>query len=816
MADIEMTTKTDTSFPAGALLFGADSTAATAPSLYNPLLVMNALGFGLTSMSPSSSGAANGAALTADAAAANGAAILVPPGDYELDETATWGSGTSMGVKLSALDVNIVCMPGVTFKPAAGFNGIRTVLLWCGNSANEIGTTGGCNLRIWNAKFDGLNQVSAGVNCNAGTLDLIDCEFTNFGDINLASDTYGTYGVKVFACSRVSIRGWKSYGNWYQKKNHTYSDQPGLVRHLYIQDSDSIHLQDMHVTGVHDGDDVDLLHFQDTRSPTNQLIRGTNIRLEYDGNCRRVLKVQGELECSWDGLTVVKSSNFTAVAPNNGISKVLAATSANPCVITTTVYSGSVETVFANGDLVTFAQMPGDFAVLNGTEQTVANFNSGTQQFELSGFNATGFTAYSAAVGTTAGQVQRVLPISAVTVGANAQITVTGHRKSVGRVLQISISGIVGTTELNGTTPRVRVVDANTLELIGVTTTNAYVSGGRILMVTDVGRENLNCIDWAGSGAGHMRITNSYIDATGYTTGVVTGLTTSGKITLENSTLKMGTNYVVRQSAESFAVNNNLTSAVLYITGSDECVLKNCKVIGSNRSIIAQGNRMIIESNIFDDPTDVAIQTGTTVKDGTIIRNNIIYTRTDRHLNVNSYAIRVDANTNVLVTGNRFVEAGNTNHTTTFISAPNANATGDIYDNVAPSGMTQLTYSAAPGIFTHKGLDFFTVATTSATVTTLATLTPGTNRLRQIEAQVLAKRTGGSAGAAGDIAGYTIRATVQDIAGVCEVIGQTAVHTAEDQAAWDCVFDASGTTIRLRVTGAANNDIQWSCWIRVY
>ena len=35
--------------------------------------------------------------------------------------------------------------------------------------------------------------------------------------------------------------------------------------------------------------------------------------------------------------------------------------------------------------------------------------------------------------------------------------------------------------------------------------------------------------------------------------------------------------------------------------------------------------------------------------------------------------------------------------------------------------------------------------------------------------------------------------------------------TQEDQAGWDCTLDVSGSNIRVRVTGAANNTIDWAC-----
>ncbi len=102
------------------------------------------------------------------------------------------------------------------------------------------------------------------------------------------------------------------------------------------------------------------------------------------------------------------------------------------------------------------------------------------------------------------------------------------------------------------------------------------------------------------------------------------------------------------------------------------------------------------------------------------------------------------------------------------------------------------------------------VATTDATVTTLHTFTVPASTTYTIEAHVEARRTGGSAGTAEDGAGYGIVATFKNVAGTATQIGATtALYTHEDQAAWDCVFDVTGATARVRVTGATNNNVAW-------
>lgn len=102
------------------------------------------------------------------------------------------------------------------------------------------------------------------------------------------------------------------------------------------------------------------------------------------------------------------------------------------------------------------------------------------------------------------------------------------------------------------------------------------------------------------------------------------------------------------------------------------------------------------------------------------------------------------------------------------------------------------------------------ITTTDATVTTLATITIPATTTMQIEATVVARRTGGTGGTAEDGAGYRINATVKNVAGTATIIGAVgALYTAEDQAGWDATIDVTGATARIRVTGATNNNVSW-------
>ena len=102
------------------------------------------------------------------------------------------------------------------------------------------------------------------------------------------------------------------------------------------------------------------------------------------------------------------------------------------------------------------------------------------------------------------------------------------------------------------------------------------------------------------------------------------------------------------------------------------------------------------------------------------------------------------------------------------------------------------------------------VATTDATVTTLHTFTIGASNNVLIEAIVTARRTGGSAGTANDGAAYKLTAYYQNNSGTATLVGsviQTVV--GESQAGWNATLDTSGADVRVRVTGATNNNVTW-------
>lgn len=113
---------------------------------------------------------------------------------------------------------------------------------------------------------------------------------------------------------------------------------------------------------------------------------------------------------------------------------------------------------------------------------------------------------------------------------------------------------------------------------------------------------------------------------------------------------------------------------------------------------------------------------------------------------------------------------------------------------------------------TSANLEMFQsqVNTTDATITTAASITVPTDSALYIEATIIGRRTGGTAGANGDAAIYVRTARVKNVAGTVTILNLQSDYTSEDQGAWNGTIDVSGTSARVRVTGAANNNITWT------
>lgn len=130
-----------------------------------------------------------------------------------------------------------------------------------------------------------------------------------------------------------------------------------------------------------------------------------------------------------------------------------------------------------------------------------------------------------------------------------------------------------------------------------------------------------------------------------------------------------------------------------------------------------------------------------------------------------------------------------------------ADFTNAQHDHLDAEGGGTLTSSAIQG---NSG---GTVNTTDDTPTTVQTIATATDVSYVVDVTIVARRTGGTAGSAGDSAAYWLRGLFVNVAGTLTQVGATEKVEFEDQAGWDADFAVSGTDILVQFTGAVDNDV---------
>ena len=246
--------------------------------------------------------------------------------------------------------------------------------------------------------------------------------------------------------------------------------------------------------------------------------------------------------------------------------------------------------------------------------------------------------------------------------------------------------------------------------------------------VTDVGEQNLNCIDWAGSMEGALRLSDSYIDATGYVVGVSHTWGPLGKVIVENCTIMGGRRHAIRDNPEPpHDAQNRETMGFFSITQDNDSEIRDSIVKGFSRAIVVQGDRNRVVGNTVDDPQETWFQAGsTTAKTFLEVSGNKVFTRTAGAMGV-SRCSRIDNFANLECRDNTLVQAGNTTHAPVFIDITNPNAAGVAQNNRAPAGTTSVRSGASNvAVYENQGQTLRPLLTT----TNVGNVTTGEDNLQ--------------------------------------------------------------------------------------
>lgn len=117
-------------------------------------------------------------------------------------------------------------------------------------------------------------------------------------------------------------------------------------------------------------------------------------------------------------------------------------------------------------------------------------------------------------------------------------------------------------------------------------------------------------------------------------------------------------------------------------------------------------------------------------------------------------------------------------------------------------------FESVAGVFTR--ITGATVNTTDATQTTLQTIAIATDTVILIQAYVTSRKTAGAGvGTVGDGNGYIRTVKAKNVGGTVTIGTTQSSFTSEDIASFNVTFDVSGTNVRVRVDGSANNNVTW-------
>ena len=121
------------------------------------------------------------------------------------------------------------------------------------------------------------------------------------------------------------------------------------------------------------------------------------------------------------------------------------------------------------------------------------------------------------------------------------------------------------------------------------------------------------------------------------------------------------------------------------------------------------------------------------------------------------------------------------------------------------------------GVFVNARLyNLTTVSTTDATTTVIGTVATTGDSALDVDINVQAHRTGGTAGTAGDGGVFQKRLRVKREAGVVTLGQLQSTYTSRDQSGWIVDAVVMGTSVQIRVTGALNNNIDWQAALRIF
>lgn len=678
-----------------------------------------------TTMTTGGTATANGAALRADIIAANGKAVVIPTGTYNFGG----GSVGTAAVDLTSSDVASVYL---WFLPRA-----KLVCNTAGKNSTNIFFAFRDNIvaEVNGGEFDGGTiaemciRTSDNVTAPGSELTVRNAKIYNFGWNTSDSATAAVAGTVGILCSngaRMVVDNCQ-FRDCRSKANGTAGDQPGKICFIqWLNSATSGNPFKYSITncefdagvGTNEADDHDCIHILQQYPNANAAGVIADCRFKFNGKSRRILKFQGggvhkvtHCHASPNPYWALATTGVTSIT-------VSAATAAAPGAFTAVAHG------VPTGTYVKLSNMAGGtWGTVNDVEYIMVPITD-ADTFNLYGPGAdldTSALGVYSFVALNPGNVRRTngqgnaFAISAATAASPGVFTtrygaVTApHGFVTGEMVRLgNLSGGTWST-LNDIDYYVVVLSTTTFSLkspslLDTSGLGLYTgSSGTIARVNGCTERGLNGVDWAGGNDGLLEIENCHFDFSGFSNGIVQSIGVGGTIHCRNSVI-IGNRYDANRNYPDTGTPL-VNSTVGWSTGGldAESSLVNCDVYGWGTACIIGGVNSKVVNNRFIDPRTLWVQNySTVVRDGLVLTDNEVITRTPYSLNSSANPGTADFArcgtirnwTNVKVNRNRLSRLGNTLHGTRFIAFITNGVTGEALDNTAPAPCLPISYSA--------------------------------------------------------------------------------------------------------------------------
>ena len=139
---------------------------------------------------------------------------------------------------------------------------------------------------------------------------------------------------------------------------------------------------------------------------------------------------------------------------------------------------------------------------------------------------------------------------------------------------------------------------------------------------------------------------------------------------------------------------------------------------------------------------------------------------------------------------------------------------GDKFKAAFFSGLINTIYQLWTNVYSIRNTT--KILTNDDAVTAGVRIPLNTGKTMMVQAHIVARRTGGTAGSDGDSAYYVLTGCYKNVGGTLTGVSSPNLIGGEDVSEWNVGFSTSGTDVIVTVKGGANTNVTWQATISSY